>query len=159
MKITILSLGRIREKYIIMGIEEFVKRLGAYCKLRLEEVEDLSLKDRMSEAERLQVLEREGDKLLGRIKEKEFVIALAIEGKMHSSEELANRMEECFTYQGSSIVFVIGGSLGLSVKVKERANLLLSFSRMTFPHPLMKLILIEQIYRAFKIMKGESYHK
>ncbi|MDQ0339312.1 23S rRNA (pseudouridine1915-N3)-methyltransferase [Caldalkalibacillus uzonensis] len=159
MHITVLSVGKIKEKYLKQGIAEFEKRLQAYCKLKLIEVNDEQAPEHLSEEQLCQVKEKEGERLLNHIKPDHYVIALAITGVQWSSEQLARELEQLAIYGRSQIVFVIGGSNGLADDVLKRANVQLSFSKMTFPHQLMKLILMEQIYRAFKIMKGEPYHK
>ncbi|TCS80779.1 23S rRNA (pseudouridine(1915)-N(3))-methyltransferase RlmH [Tepidibacillus fermentans] len=159
MHITIIGVGKLKEKYLLQGIEEYKKRLSAYAKVQLIEVPDEKAPENLSEAEMEQVKRKEGERILTQIKQDDYVIALAIEGKMWSSEDLAKEMDNLATYGKSNVAFVIGGSLGLSKEVYARANELLSFSKMTFPHQLMRLILLEQVYRAFKIMKGEPYHK
>lgn len=159
MQIEIIAVGKIKEKYLILGIEEFSKRLSSYCKLSVTEIADQPTPDNASPADELSIKNKEGDKILGKIKDQSYVIALAIEGKMFSSEVLAKQMDNLATSGNSHITFVIGGSLGLSEAVLKRANLLMSFSKMTFPHQLMRLILLEQIYRAFRINRGEPYHK
>lgn len=159
MQISIISVGKIKEKYLKLGIAEFEKRLGPYCKLQLIEVQDEQAPEQMSDKEIELVKEKEGQRILQHIKEGHYVIALAIEGVNWSSEELAKELDRLATYGNSSICFVIGGSNGLSEQVLKRSQVKLSFSKMTFPHQLMKLILLEQVYRAFRIMKGEPYHK
>lgn len=159
MNITIITVGKLKEKYLKMGIEEFTKRLGAYAKIDLLEVPDEKAPEQLSEAEMEIVKRKEGERILSKIGADAYVIALAIEGKMKTSEELAAEIESLMTYGRSKIVFVIGGSLGLHEDVMKRSDEKLSFSKMTFPHQMMKLILLEQVYRAFRIMKGEPYHK
>ncbi|MFD2707186.1 23S rRNA (pseudouridine(1915)-N(3))-methyltransferase RlmH [Salibacterium lacus] len=159
MQIQIVSVGKIKEKYIKQGIEEFEKRLGPYCKLTMEEVNDEQAPEQMSEKEKEQVKEKEGERILHKIKSGQHVIVLDLDGKQWSSEKLAEKMEQWGLHGKSQIAFVIGGSNGVSDEVLQRADDKLSFSKMTFPHQLMKLILLEQIYRAFKIQKGEPYHK
>jgi 23S rRNA (pseudouridine1915-N3)-methyltransferase len=159
MHISVISVGKIKEKYLKLGIAEFEKRLGAYCKLQLIEVNDEQASEQLSEKEIEQVKGREGDRILQQIKQDHYVIALAIDGVNWSSEQLANKLDHLATYGQSQIAFVIGGSNGLSEAVLKRSNEQLSFSKMTFPHQLMKLILLEQVYRGFKIIKGEPYHK
>ncbi|EGL82372.1 Ribosomal RNA large subunit methyltransferase H [Caldalkalibacillus thermarum TA2.A1] len=159
MQITVLSVGKIKEKYLRQGIAEFEKRIKPYCKLKLIEVNDEQAPEHLSEEQLRQVKAKEGKRLLAHIKPEHYVIALAIEGVQWSSEQLARELEQLATYGRSQIVFVIGGSNGLADEVLKRANVQLSFSKMTFPHQLMKLILMEQLYRSFKIMKGEPYHK
>lgn len=159
MQITIISVGKLKEKYLINGIAEYSKRLGAYAKLNFVEVPDEKCPEVLSDLEMLQVKKREGQKILAKISDDTHVIALAIDGKMLSSEDLASEMDKLATYGKSKIAFVIGGSLGLSDEVLKRSNYKLSFSKMTFPHQLMKLILVEQIYRAYRINTGAPYHK
>ncbi len=142
-----------------MGIDEYLKRLNAYAKVEVIEVADEKAPEELSESEMVQVKQKEGERILAKISQDTYVIALAIHGKMQSSEELADTLDKLATYGKSKIAFIIGGSLGLSEEVLKRANEHLSFSKMTFPHQLMKLILIEQIYRAYRINRGEPYHK
>jgi 23S rRNA (pseudouridine1915-N3)-methyltransferase len=159
MRITVLTVGKIKEKYLRDGIAEYAKRLGRYCKLELVEVADEKTPDRASAAEELQIKNTEGERLQRYIREGDYVIALAIDGKMLDSVELSEKIEKLGVQGQSSLVFVIGGSLGLSDEVLRRADYKLSFSRMTFPHQLMRMILLEQIYRSYRIMHGEPYHK
>lgn len=159
MNISIITVGKLKEKYLKQGIEEYLKRLSAYAKVELVEVADEKAPEELSELEMVQVKHKEGERILGKISQDTYVIALAIQGKMQSSEELADTLDKLATYGKSKIAFVIGGSLGLSDEVVKRSNEQLSFSRMTFPHQLMRLILVEQIYRAFRINRGEPYHK
>lgn len=159
MKITLLTVGKIKEKYLRDGIAEYVKRLGRYCKLKILEVTDEKTPDGASAAEEMQIKNTEGERLMRWIRDGDYVIALAIDGKMLDSVELSEKIEKLGVQGCSSITFVIGGSLGLSDAVLARADYKLSFSRMTFPHQLMRLILLEQIYRSYRIMKQEPYHK
>lgn len=159
MNIQIISVGKLKEKYLKMGIEEYTKRLGSYAKIDLVEVADEKAPENLSEADMEIVKKKEGDRILAKIGTDTYVIALAIEGKMKTSEQLATDIESLMTYGKSKIAFVIGGSLGLHEEVMKRSDEKLSFSKMTLPHQLMKLVLVEQIYRAFRIMKGEPYHK
>ena len=159
MRITLLTVGRIKERYLEEAIREYAKRLGRYCRLTIAEIPDEKTPDGAGEALERQIKEKEGQRLLARIKDGDFVIALAIEGRMLSSEELAARLERLGVDGVSHIVFVIGGSLGLSEAVLRRADFSLGFSRMTFPHQLMRVVLLEQIYRSFRINAGEPYHK
>lgn len=156
---TIVTVGKLKEKYLKMGIDEFAKRLQPYAKISLVEVADEKAPESLSEADMEIVKKKEADRIFAKIGADAYVIALAIEGKMKTSEELAEDLEGLMTYGRSKVVFVIGGSLGLHDSVYKRADELLSFSKMTFPHQMMKLILLEQVYRAFRIMKGEPYHK
>ncbi|WP_310604227.1 23S rRNA (pseudouridine(1915)-N(3))-methyltransferase RlmH [Anaerosporobacter sp.] len=159
MKITVLCVGKIKEKYFTLGIDEYTKRLSRYCKLEIIEVPDEKTPDNASENEELQIKAKEGDKLLRYIKDNAYVIALAIEGKMLTSEELSEKMEQLGVNGDSNVVFVIGGSLGLDKRILDRADYKLSFSKMTFPHQMMRMVLLEQVYRGYRIMKGEPYHK
>ena len=159
MNISIVTVGKLKEKYLKQGIEEYTKRLGPFAKIDVIEVPDEKAPENLSETEMMQVKKAEGDRILSKISPDAHVIALAINGKMKTSEQLARDLDELATYGKSKIAFVIGGSLGLSNEVLQRANDTLSFSKMTFPHQLMRLILVEQVYRAFKINRGEPYHK
>ncbi|MFD3450535.1 23S rRNA (pseudouridine(1915)-N(3))-methyltransferase RlmH [Microbacteriaceae bacterium 4G12] len=159
MNISIISIGKLKEKYLKQGIDEYTKRLSSYAKIELIELPDEKAPENLSAAEMEIVKEKEGIRILEKIADDAHVIALAIEGKMKSSEELAKELDRLATYGKSKVVFVIGGSLGLSRDVMKRANDALSFSKMTFPHQLMRLILLEQVYRAFRINRGEPYHK
>jgi len=158
MKIKIISVGKIKEKYLIDGIAEYTKRLSKYCNLEFIEVKDEKAPENLSENDIEIIKNIEGQKLLSKIAD-DYVIALAIDGKIFSSEGLAKQFTVILNYQSSCICFVIGGSLGLSSEVLNRADLQISFSQMTFPHQLMKLILLEQIYRTFRINNNEPYHK
>lgn len=159
MKITILSVGKLKEKYWKQAIAEYEKRLSAYTKVELIEVPDEKAPENMSDKEIEQVKAKEGDRLLGKIKPQQTVIILEIEGNMLTSEKLAQNLDQRMTQGQSDFVFVIGGSNGIHQDVLARSDYALSFSKMTFPHQMMRVILLEQIYRAFKIMKGEAYHK
>lgn len=159
MNIQIISVGKLKEKYLKLGIEEYTKRLSSYAKIDLVEVADEKAPENLSEADMEIVKKKEGDRILAKISADTYVIALAIEGKMKSSEQLATDLESLMTYGKSKIAFVIGGSLGLHEDVMKRSDEKLSFSKMTLPHQLMKLVLVEQIYRAFRIIKNEPYHK
>ncbi|SHJ78509.1 23S rRNA (pseudouridine1915-N3)-methyltransferase [Anaerobranca californiensis DSM 14826] len=159
MQIDIIAVGKIKEKYLNLGIEEFRKRLSSYCKLNIIEIPDERTPDNASPSEEEYIKEREGEKIIAKIRDGSYVIPLALTGKMLSSEELAEKMNKLAISGNSHVTFVIGGSLGLSNSVLQRGNFQLSFSRMTFPHQLMRLILLEQIYRGFRINRGEPYHK
>ena len=159
MNIAIVSVGKLKEKYLKMGIEEYSKRLGSYAKIDLIEVADEKAPENLSDADMEIVKRKEGERILAKIGADTHVIALAIEGKMKSSEQLAADIQSLMTYGRSKVAFVIGGSLGLHEDVMKRSDEKLSFSKMTLPHQLMKLVLVEQIYRAFRIMKNEPYHK
>ena len=156
MNITIVTVGKLKEKYLKMGIEEYAKRLGAYAKIDLA---DEKAPEQLSEADMEIVKKKEADRILAKVSPDAHLIALAIEGKQKTSEQLAENLQSLMTYGKSKITFVIGGSLGLHADVYKRADELLSFSKMTFPHQLMKLILLEQVYRGFRIMRNEPYHK
>lgn len=159
MKITLVTVGKIKEKFFEEAIAEYSKRLSRYCKLEIIQVADEKTPDKAGEALEMQIKEKEGERILAQIKDGAYVIALAIEGRMMDSEELAGKIDSLGIGGISQIVFVIGGSLGLSGKVLARADEKLSFSKMTFPHQLMRVILLEQIYRGYRIICGEPYHK
>ena len=159
MKITICCVGKIKEKFYRQAIEEYSKRLSKYCKLEIKEAADEKTPDSASDTVNRMIKEKEGDRLLSFIKDDSYVIALAIDGKMLDSVELSEKIDNLMLSGKSDIVFVIGGSLGLDKRVLDRADYKLSFSKMTFPHQLMRVILLEQIYRSFRIMKNEPYHK
>lgn len=159
MEIRILSVGKIKEKYLNNGIAEYSKRLGRYCRLSFFQVADEKTPDKASEALNAQIRHTEGERLMKHIREQDYVIALAIDGKMLDSEELSKKLGQLGVEGKSSVAFVIGGSLGLGDQVLKRADFLLSFSRMTFPHQLMQMILLEQIYRGYRILNNEPYHK
>ena len=159
MTIRILSVGTIKEKYIIDAINEYTKRLSKYAKVIFTKVDDEPIPDKAKARDEEKIKITEGKKLLAHINPKDYNIALAIDGVMLSSEELASKFVNIFTYESSNITFIIGGSLGLSKEVLDACNYKLSFSKMTFPHGLFRIILLEQIYRSFKILNNESYHK
>lgn len=159
MNISIVTIGKLKEKYLKQGIDEYLKRLTLYAKLEIIELPDEKAPENLSEMEMEQVKQKEGERILSKISDDTHVIALAIQGKMKSSEDLAADLDRLATYGKSKVAFIIGGSLGLSNEVMKRANDTLSFSKMTFPHQLMRLILLEQVYRAFRINRGEPYHK
>lgn len=159
MNIQILCVGKLKEKYWEEAVAEYRKRLGSYCSLSVEEVREEKAPVGLSPAEEEGVKDAEGRELLKRIKEQSFVIALEIQGKALSSEELAAKLKQLAIDGKSDVTFVIGGSLGLSRAVSRRADFSLSFSPMTFPHQMMRVILLEQIYRSFKIIRKETYHK
>jgi len=159
MNIHFVTVGKIKEKYLKQAITEFEKRLRPYCKLKMDEVADEQAPEQLSDKELIRVKQREGERILQKIKPIEYVIALDIEGVSWSSEQLAKEVDKLAISGKSSVASVIGGSNGLSEEVLKRANQKLSFSKMTFPHQLMKVILMEQVYRAFKILRNEPYHK
>lgn len=159
MKIKIVCVGKIKERFYTDAIKEYSKRLGAYTNLEIVEVADEKTPDKASEAINIQIKEKEGQRILGKIKDSEYVILLDLRGKMYTSEEMSGHLEQLMITGKSDFTFVIGGSLGVCEAVKQRANELWCFSKMTFPHQLMRVILLEQIYRGFKIMHHEPYHK
>lgn len=159
MRITLVVVGKIKEAYFEDAVREYAKRLSRYCKLEIVQVPDEKTPDKASAAEEMQIKEKEGQKILSYIRDGMHVIALALEGTMLDSLELSSRMEELGVRGVSHLAFVIGGSLGLSDGVLKRADEKLSFSRMTFPHQLMRVVLLEQIYRGYRIMNREPYHK
>ncbi|GAA3410802.1 23S rRNA (pseudouridine(1915)-N(3))-methyltransferase RlmH [Paenibacillus hodogayensis] len=159
MHIQIVAVGKLKEKYWTDGIAEYAKRLAPYAKLTITEVAEEKAPERMSEAEEQQVKQKEGERIAAALKPDSYVIAMAIGGHMWSSEELAGQLDRLGTYGKSHVTFLIGGSNGLSDDVLKRADAKLSFGRITYPHQLIRLVLVEQVYRAFKIMRGEPYHK
>lgn len=159
MKVTILCVGKVKEKFYQQAIQEFAKRLSKYCNLSIIEVADEKTPDHASESIERQIKEKEGARLMKYIREDAYVCALAIEGEMVTSEGLSEKIEKLGISGKSNVMFVIGGSLGLDPAILSRADYKLSFSRMTFPHQLMRVILLEQIYRSYRIMKNEPYHK
>jgi len=159
MKIKIVTVGKLKEKYLKDGIAEYSKRISRFAKLEMIELADEKTPDKASESENQKILEIEGQRILSKVGDRDFVIVLAIEGKTLSSEEFSKQLEEASIKGFSTLTFIIGGSLGLSLAVKNRANLSISFGRLTLPHQLMRLVLVEQIYRAFTIQQGSPYHK
>jgi len=159
MKIKIVTVGKLKEKYLKDGIAEYSKRISRFAKLEMIELADEKTPDKASEIENQKILETEGARILSKIGERDFVLVLAIEGKTFSSEEFSKQLEETSIKGYSTLTFIIGGSLGLAPSVKNRANLSISFGRLTLPHQLMRLVLVEQIYRAFTIQQGSPYHK
>lgn len=149
MNIKIICIGKLKEKYWTQAAGEYVKRLGAYCRIEIQELKESRSDD----------IDEEGETILKKIKKEDYVITLEIKGKAFSSEELADKIQQLGIRGHSSLAFVIGGSNGLSERVSGRSDLKLSFSSMTFPHQMMRIILLEQIYRSFKIIKKEKYHK
>ena len=158
-KITVLSVGKVKDKYLQIGIDEFSKRLNRFCKLELVEVKDEPLTENASEKELAQVRDKEAQLIASKIPDGAYIIAMDIDGDQLTSEQLATKIRDIGTYGQSQITFIIGGSVGLADSIKKRADLKLSFSKMTFPHQLFKLMLLEQIFRAFKINANETYHK
>ncbi|KXW19708.1 23S rRNA (pseudouridine(1915)-N(3))-methyltransferase RlmH [Streptococcus pneumoniae] len=158
MKIKVVTVGKLKEKYL-KGIAEYSKRISRFAKFEMIELSDEKTPDKASESENQKILEIEGQRILSKIADRDFVIVLAIEGKTFFSEEFSKQLEETSIKGFSTLTFIIGGSLGLSSSVKNRANLSVSFGRLTLPHQLMRLVLVEQIYRAFTIQQGFPYHK
>ncbi|MDZ5710639.1 23S rRNA (pseudouridine(1915)-N(3))-methyltransferase RlmH [Jeotgalibacillus haloalkalitolerans] len=159
MKIQIITVGKLKEKYLKQGIAEYTKRLSAYCNIEEIEVPDEKAPENLSEADMQIVKQKEGERILSKIGADTHIITLEINGKQLTSEQLAKEIDKLATYGKSKIAFVIGGSLGLSDEVLKRSDFGLSFSKMTFPHQLMKLVLVEQVYRSFRINRNEPYHK
>ena len=159
MKITLITVGKIKEKYFTDAIAEYTKRLTKYCQLTQVEVADEKAPETLSDKEMVQIKDKEGERILAKIKDTQYVITLEINGTQLTSEGLSEKLDHLGVSGQSDLVFVIGGSLGLSDVVIKRSNFALSFSKMTFPHQLMKVVLLEQIYRAYRISKGEPYHK
>ena len=158
-KITVITVGKIKEKYFTDAIKEYSKRLSRYCKLEIIEVADEKTPDGASEAIEEQIRKKEGERIIKHIREGMFVVALAIDGKMRDSVEFANYIDKLAVSGNGNIAFIIGGSLGLSKEVMAISNEQISFSKMTFPHQLMRVILLEQVYRGFRIIANEPYHK
>lgn len=159
MKTTIIAVGKVKEKYLVQGIEEYAKRMGNYTQFDIIEVVDEPTPDHASDKVNQQIKEKEGERILAKLPKEALVYALAIEGKLYTSEQLAREIKDHLTYGTSHIVFIIGGSLGLSPAVLQQADKKLSFGRLTLPHQLMRLVLTEQIYRTCRINAGHAYHK
>lgn len=159
MKIKIVCIGKIKESYLREACFEYVKRLSNYCKLEILELKEERLSENAGEAEEKQVKLKEGEAILSKISKNEYVVSLEVNGKLISSPELAKKIDELGIQGKSEITFVIGGSLGLSEEVSNRSDFALSFSKLTFTHQMIRPLLLEQIYRAFKINKKEVYHK
>lgn len=159
MEIKIIVVGKLKEKYLKNGISEYLKRMKSYANLKIIEVKDEAAGQTLSEAEIEQIKEIEGKRILEKLPKRARVIALDLKGKQLTSERFSEEINETMTYGKSQIVFIIGGSHGLSQEVLQKTDLKISFGKMTYPHQLMRLILVEQIYRAFKIMRNEPYHK
>lgn len=159
MKFRILCVGRLKERYWQDALKEYQKRLSAYVNLEIIEVNDEKTPDQASDKQCEQIKAKEGERLLAKIKPADYVVLLDLKGKMLSSEQLASQIEHFMLEAKDTIDFVIGGSLGVSEAIRSRANEMLCFSKMTFPHQMMRVILLEQIYRGFKIIRHEPYHK
>jgi 23S rRNA (pseudouridine1915-N3)-methyltransferase len=159
LNIYLITVGKIKEKFLRDAVDEYKKRLSRYCKLQIIEVADEKTPDNASEKEEEIIKEKEGQLILKKIPDNMFVISLEIDAKQPSSEELAAKIKDLSLRGESNLAFVIGGSLGLARSVQQRANCKISFSRMTFPHQLFRVMLLEQIYRSFRIINGEPYHK
>ena len=159
MNISIITVGKLKEKYLKLAIDEYSKRLSRYCKLDIIELQDEKTPDSASDKEEEQIRDREGKLILSRVRDNAYVVAMDLKGNNLSSEEFSEFISNCGVMGNSNITFIIGGSLGLSEEVRARANYKLCFSKMTFPHQLFRVMLLEQIYRGFRIMKGEPYHK
>ncbi|KGB49765.1 rRNA methyltransferase [Leuconostoc mesenteroides P45] len=159
MNITLITVGKLKEKYLKEGIAEYTKRLSRFCKFQVVELIDEKTPENASEAQNNQIMAKEGERIQAKIGSRDYVIVLAIEGKQFPSEEFSQKLEAIAVNGYSDITFIIGGSLGLSKEIKQRANLKMSFGLLTLPHQLMRLVLIEQIYRAFMIQQGSPYHK
>ena len=158
MKVTLICVGKVKEKFYRDAIKEYEKRLGAYIKLNTIEISDEKVKVE-NDSEIALAMEKEGNNILSKIKDNQYVITLEILGKNLSSEEFASKIDNLMLIGKSDIALVIGGSYGLSDNVKKRSDFALSFSRMTFPHQMMRVVLLEQVYRAYRIITGASYHK
>lgn len=159
MNITVIAVGKLKEKYLKQAVDEYSKRLSRYCKLDIIELSDEKTPDNASEKEELIIKEKEGRAILSKIKDNAYVIAMDLKGKQLTSEDFSKFIDNCGVMGNSNLVFVIGGSLGLSEEVIGRANYKLCFSKMTFPHQLFRVMLLEQVYRGFRIINGEPYHK
>ncbi|AEF95529.1 Ribosomal RNA large subunit methyltransferase H [Desulfotomaculum nigrificans CO-1-SRB] len=159
MKITILAVGRLKEKYLVEGVKEYLKRLNPYARVEISEVPDEPCPENAPPAIEEQVKQKEADRLIKRLRPGTFLIVLDARGKMFTSEELAGKIEELALTGRSDITFIIGGSVGLATSIVDRADLLLSLSKLTFPHQIVRLVLLEQVYRCFRIIKNEPYHK
>lgn len=159
MKITLITVGKIKEKYLKDAIAEYSKRLSRYCKLEIIEVADEKTPDNASETVEDDIRDKEGERILKYVKDDAYVVTLEIKGKLLTSEELAEKIDKLGIQGTSHIIFIIGGSIGLGKEVLKRSDYALSFSKMTFPHQLMRVILLEQIYRSYRIISHEPYHK
>ncbi len=158
-KINIICVGKIKEKFLKDALDEYLKRLHKYCVLNIIELPDERIPNNASERELLSVKNKEAENILSNLKNDSYIISLDLKGRQYTSEEFSKKLENISLHYSSSVTFVIGGSLGLSDSVLEISNELISFSKMTFPHQLFRVILLEQIFRAFKILNNETYHK
>ncbi len=159
MKITIITVGKIKEQYLRDAIHEYVKRLSRYCRLEIIEVMDEKTPDNASDVVEEAIRAKEAERILKYVREDAYVITLEIKGKQLTSEELAEKINRLGVQGTSHIIFIIGGSIGLGKEVLKKSDFALSFSKMTFPHQLMRVILLEQVYRSYRIISGEPYHK
>jgi len=159
MNINIICVGKLKERYWTDAAAEYMKRIGGFCSIKIVELKEAKLPKNASPADEQNVISKEGAEILSKIADSEYVMALEVEGEMLDSVALSKKIEKTFANGSSTIDFVIGGSLGLSEAVRKRANGSLSFSRLTFPHQMARIMLLEQIYRSFKISNGETYHK
>ena len=159
MNINIICIGKLKEKYWQAAVAEYTKRIGGYARIQILELKEAKLPKNASEADERQVMEKEGESILAKIGDNDYVIAMEVEGKMLDFVELSKHLVKIFDTGRSTVDFIIGGSLGLSDAVKRRADFGLSFSRMTFPHQMARVLLLEQVYRSFKIANNETYHK
>lgn len=159
MNISVITVGKLKEKYLKLAIDEYSKRLSRYCKLDIIELQDEKTPDNASDKEEEQIRNKEGKLILSRLKENTYVVAMDLKGNHLTSEGFSDFIGNCGVMGNSNIAFIIGGSLGISEEVRARANYKLCFSKMTFPHQLFRVMLLEQIYRGFRIMNGEPYHK
>lgn len=159
MIIDIVAVGKVKEKYINEGIKEYLKRLSRYTSLNIIEVDDEKAPENISNRDKDIIKKKEGERILNKINRNSYLIALSIDGKDLSSEEFADKINNLMIEGRSHITFIIGGSLGLSDEVEKNVQMKLSFSKMTFPHQLMRMILLEQVYRGFRIIRNEPYHK
>ena len=159
MKVTVVAVGKLKEKYLKEGISEYSKRLSRFCELQIVEVEDEQAPENLSEAQGIQVKKREAERIIKKVKEGSALVVLDLKGKKLNSEGFADKLNSFFISGKSHITFVIGGSLGLDDELVQKADFRLCLSDMTFPHQLARLILLEQVFRVFKIMSGETYHK
>lgn len=159
MRITVIAVGKIKEKFYREAVAEYEKRLSRYCKLEIIQVEDEKTPDKAGEALETEIKRKEAERIMKHIREEAYVVTLEIQGRMYDSEEFAGGIEKLATQGTSHIQFIIGGSLGLHEEICKKADRAVSFSKMTYPHQLMRVILLEQIYRAYRIINGEPYHK